>query len=135
MCFRRSTSFVSRFSRVRSASSDFNDMKRVDKQTALVTGGATGIGAACVRKLLDEGASVLLVDRDEQALENAHTAFGANTDSLRIAGLDMADESQRRIAIERAIEWRGTCDILINNAAAFVMKGTEADSSDWHTIL
>lgn len=110
-------------------------MKRLENQTAVVTGGAAGIGAACVRKLLAEGANVMLVDRDDEALELARQTFVAAGDAIRIGRFDISREEDRRSAIEQVIEWRGSCDVLVNNAAAFVMKGVEADPSDWHEVF
>lgn len=110
-------------------------MKRVENETAIVTGGANGIGAACVRKLLDEGASVLLIDRDQESLDRARTAFDAYRDTLRIAMFDISHENERCAAIDEAIAWRGSCDILVNNAAAFVMKGIEAETRDWEEVF
>ena len=107
-------------------------MKRLETKTAVVTGGGAGIGAACVAKLLDEGAKVLLVELDDLAIERARGALGGAESVLRVSRRDISREDERRAAIEEAIEWSGSCDVLVNNAAAFVMKGIEADVADWH---
>lgn len=110
-------------------------MKKLEKLTAVVTGGAAGIGAACVRKFLAEGANVMLVDKNEKALELARQTFAAAGDAIMISRFDVSREEDRRSAIEQVVEWRGSCDVLVNNAAAFVMKGIEADPSDWHEVF
>lgn len=111
-------------------------MKRLENQTAVVTGGGAGIGAACVRKLLDEGANVLLIDRDEAALDAAYKQYEREEGAtLRIAMLDISRDSDRCTAVDEAIAWRGSCDILVNNAAMCIMKGIEAEESDWREIF
>lgn len=107
-------------------------MKRLERKTAVVTGGAAGIGAACVRKLLAEGARVLAIDRDDGALKLSREAFAGLGDTLRFRHLDVTREVDRRTAIEDAIEWTGVCDVLVNNAATFLMKGIDAEAQDWH---
>ncbi len=52
-------------------------------KSALVTGSARGIGRAIAKKLLEAGASVLLADVDETALQEAEAALGAQAGNLR----------------------------------------------------
>lgn len=73
-------------------------------RTALVTGAASGIGAACVERLVAAKASVYAVDRDAEGLSR-FTGFGAvETIPLDLADLDVVDALP------------GTIDILVNNA-------------------
>lgn len=85
---------------------------------ALVTGGAGGIGAATARRLLADGACVMLVDRDAPALEAASTvlAVGYGRDVLRSALCDVTDEIQVQDAFDAAAREFGGLDILVANA-------------------
>jgi 3-hydroxybutyrate dehydrogenase len=74
-------------------------------RTALVTGAASGIGAAIVRRLVDDGASVLAVDRDERGLKSlAERVSGIQTVTCDLSDLDAVDGLPARV------------DVLVNNA-------------------
>lgn len=85
---------------------------------ALVTGGAGGIGAATARRLLADGACVMLVDRDAPALEAASVALSESygKDVLRSALCDVTDEAQVQGAFDAAAREFGGLDILVANA-------------------
>ncbi len=80
-------------------------------QVALVTGGGTGIGAAIVRRLVSEGASVVATGRRAEPLE----AIGEETGAVAVPG-DVADEAHVKEAVSTAIERFGGLDIVVNNA-------------------
>jgi 2-hydroxycyclohexanecarboxyl-CoA dehydrogenase len=82
-------------------------MRRFAGRTALVTGGAGGIGAAIVRRLTAEGADVVIGDLDAPAAEALAAEIGA-----RAVALDVADPASARAAVAAA----GTLDVLVNNA-------------------
>lgn len=91
---------------------------RLEGKTAIVTGGANGIGAGCVRRLAAEGAKVVIADIDNaggQALadELASSAIYLRTD---ITNRDAVDA-----LFDAAVDAYGAVDILVNNAA-FVHK-------------
>jgi NAD(P)-dependent dehydrogenase (short-subunit alcohol dehydrogenase family) len=81
--------------------------------TALVTGGAKGIGLAIARRLAADGLAVSLIGRDTAALEQAAGELGA-----RFAVADVTDAT----ALREAIVSLGPCDILVNNAGAAISK-------------
>jgi rhamnulose-1-phosphate aldolase/alcohol dehydrogenase len=85
---------------------------------ALVTGGAGGIGAATARRLLADGACVVLVDRDVDALAMAETGLKAayGKDVVRSVICDVTDEAQVQAAFDVAAHEFGGLDILVANA-------------------
>jgi 2-dehydro-3-deoxy-L-rhamnonate dehydrogenase (NAD+) len=84
-------------------------------RSAVVTGGARGIGFACSQRLLASGARVSLWDRAEAQLARAAKELQAG-DRLQISVVDVADESSIcKAAHAVAAEWK-KIDILINNA-------------------
>ncbi|KAF0183924.1 MAG: short chain dehydrogenase [Hyphomonadaceae bacterium] len=85
---------------------------------ALITGGAGGIGLATARRLLDEGASVVLSDFDKDALEFAHKALVQeySKDVVRSVICDVTDEAQTNAAFRTLCREFGGLDILVANA-------------------
>lgn len=92
---------------------------RLAGKTALITGGARGIGLAFVRAYLAEGARVAIADiagAEEAAREFGDSAIGVT--------LDVTDQASIDAAVARAADWGGGIDILLNNAAIFDMGPT-----------
>ncbi len=85
---------------------------------ALVTGGAGGIGAATAEKLLSQGACVVLLDRDAEALDGVrkNLAAKAGGDLVRSVLCDVTDENQVRSAFDSCAREFSGLDILVANA-------------------
>lgn len=94
--------------------------------TALVTGGASGIGLATARLLAEHGADVAVLDRDPGGVPAPLRAFTA----------DVTDDRAVRAAVEGAAAVLGGIDILVNNAGIGA-AGTVEDNADeeWHRVL
>lgn len=92
--------------------------KALAGRIALVTGGAGGIGAATARRLLADGACVMLVDRDASALETASATLAETygKDVLRSALCDVTDEAQVQSAFDATAREFGGLDIMVANA-------------------
>ncbi len=89
-------------------------MNRLEGKVAVITGGAGGIGKAVGKLFVAEGADVLLVDLDEQALESACDDIGSNKVSYCVA--DVTSASDNLAMIETAEERYGGVDVLLANA-------------------
>lgn len=92
--------------------------KALAGRIALVTGGAGGIGAATARRLLADGACVMLVDRDASALATASATLAETygKDVLRSALCDVTDEAQVQSAFDATAREFGGLDIMVANA-------------------
>ena len=88
----------------------------VETRTAIVTGGAGGIGKATVRRLLDSGLSVFVVDANQGSLDAIQAEFGARADRLDVCRADVADERQTIEAVSRASERFGAIYALVHVA-------------------
>jgi 2-hydroxycyclohexanecarboxyl-CoA dehydrogenase len=84
---------------------------RLEGRPALVTGGASGIGAATVRRLAAEGARVAVADLDEGSAR----AVAGEVDGLAVP-MDVTDTASVRAGVEAAVGELGPLDVLVNNA-------------------
>jgi len=90
-------------------------MSRLAGKVAVITGGAGGIGQAAGKRFAAEGAQVLLVDLDEQALTDACANIGGNQVSYLVADVTSAEDNARMV--ETATQRYGGVDIFLANAA------------------
>lgn len=85
-------------------------------RTAIITGGAGGLGLAMARGLLADGHRVALIDSDDDAIARARDALrGAGGESLGVVA-DVSDEAAVAAAVETVAEAFGPVEVLINNA-------------------
>jgi NAD(P)-dependent dehydrogenase (short-subunit alcohol dehydrogenase family) len=89
-------------------------MTTLEGQAALVTGGGSGIGLACAKALLDDGASVTLAGRSEDRLKGA--AAELRSDRVQWIACDTADEDQVTAAVARAAEPVGGLHLAVLSA-------------------
>ena len=108
-------------------------MKLKDK-VALVTGGAQGIGLACAKQFLAEGARVAIVDINAEQGTRALAELGAEH-TLFIAG-DAADSSLAAEVVRQTLARFGRIDILLNNAGiTHAAEFLELDVADFDRVL
>lgn len=106
-------------------------MRRFEDQVVVITGGAAGIGRAIVEQFAEEKASVIAMDIDAPGLQELERYAAAHGWRVKGVRLDVSDETVSRIAIEEILAQYDKVDILINNAARFVLKGIKASAQDW----
>jgi len=92
-------------------------MARLADKVAIVTGGGGGIGGATARALAREGASVLVVDINEDAAKRTQEGITADGRNAVAFQADLSDEAQVVATIAAAVSNFGHLDILHNNAA------------------
>ncbi len=109
-------------------------MTLADK-TALITGGASGIGLAIAEVFAESGARVLIADWNERAGKSAAVRIGERGLQAAFQLTDVSDDGQARRAVEAAVLRFGGLDILVNNAAVQVL-GSVLDTAgpDWERM-
>ncbi|KAH8897663.1 NAD(P)-binding protein [Thozetella sp. PMI_491] len=90
-------------------------MSRLSGKTAVITGGATGIGLASAKRFIEEGAFVFIFGRRQEQLDAALASLGPNARAVKGSVSDLADLD--RLYAEVKAE-RGTLDIVFANAGA-----------------
>lgn len=107
-------------------------MGRLDGRVALITGGASGIGAAAVRLFAAEGAAVAVLDRDGAGAARLVATLDRRP-ALALAA-DVTDEEQVRSATDEAVATYGRLDVVYNNAGVPAGFGPVADLAlaDWN---
>jgi ribitol 2-dehydrogenase len=107
--------------------------QRLDGKVAAITGAASGIGLECARIMLSEGARVVLVDRDDEALQAVCSELGPRAIPLRI---DVTDPESVAGMMPQVIEQAGHLDIFHANAGSYIggeiLKG---DPDAWDRML
>jgi 3-oxoacyl-[acyl-carrier protein] reductase len=105
-------------------------------RTAIVTGGARGIGAAIARRLASDGLQVAVLDLDESgAKATAAAIVEAGGKAIGIAA-DVADEDAVRAAVDQVARELGAPTVVVNNAG--VTRDNllfKMDTSDWDTVM
>ena len=89
-------------------------MGRIENKVAVITGGAGGIGSEVARRFVDEGALVLLVDLDEDALSQVCSELPSNRVSYLTA--DVTNWADNQAVVSLALERYGGLDIFLANA-------------------
>lgn len=110
--------------------------RSLEGQVAIVTGGAAGIGLACVERLAAEGATVVCVDRDGDAAARV-------AKDLRSTGDVVAEEADATDAgavagvFDAVIEGRGRLDVLVNGAGGFTRAPVIEDlpPEEWDAVV
>lgn len=95
---------------------------RLQDKVAIITGGASGMGAADARLFVAEGAKVVLTDLNEDAGRALADELGDDAVFVR---QNVADEADWAKVVDTTIERFGRIDVLVNNAGILIMKPIE----------
>jgi NAD(P)-dependent dehydrogenase (short-subunit alcohol dehydrogenase family) len=108
-------------------------MPRYENRTAVITGGSTGIGLATARKLVEEGARVLLTGRDPDALRTSQEMLGGSTVAVASDAASLGDIDE---LAERAHSELGELDLLFVNAGITRwIPFSEVEAADYDTLF
>ncbi|MDB5161084.1 MAG: short-chain dehydrogenase/reductase [Candidatus Saccharibacteria bacterium] len=106
-------------------------MERLKDKVAIITGAAAGIGWGIAERFVSEGASVIAFDINEQGLNDLKTHIQTSGGDIDCMHVDITDEAAVKNCVEEVSAQYGRIDILVNDAAKFVLKGIEANPDDW----
>lgn len=107
-------------------------MGRVQGKVALVTGAASGLGAAATAMLVEEGAQVVAGDLE---LEKTQAAFQPLGDRVLPIRQDVTSENDWDEAVQAALQQFGRLDILVNSAGILLLQDVESTSlNDWQRV-
>ncbi len=108
---------------------------RLTGKVAMVTGSSRGIGNAVAQKFLEQGAKVILIDRDEAGVQKSIEDMKQYGDAVGYA-MDVTDRARVQEVFGKIVAEHGTLDILVNNAGitqdAQLYKMTE---DQWDAVI
>ena len=111
-------------------------MSKLNGKIAAVTGGASGIGEASVRRFIAEGALVAFADRDAERGRRVAAEITAAGGNVLFVEADVGQEAACTAFIQRAIQHFGRLDILVNNAGIRLYQNVvDASAESWDALL
>ena len=109
--------------------------KRLTDKVALVTGGANGIGRATCLRFAEEGATVVIADVDESAGNQLAAEMNKTGTQALFVPTDVSSEASVQNLVQETAEQFDRIDVLVNNAAVFVLRGIDASVDEWKQVL
>jgi len=106
-------------------------MTQLNDKVAVVTGGGSGIGAATCRRLAEAGAAVVVAEINAESGQ----AVADQIESAHFVETDVTSEASVQAMVATVVEDFGKIEILVNNAAVFVLRGIDASDEEWHRSL
>ncbi|MDR2495160.1 MAG: SDR family NAD(P)-dependent oxidoreductase, partial [Spirochaetaceae bacterium] len=103
---------------------------RLAKKTALITGGAQGLGAAIARRFSEEGAAVFIADTQSEAGIETVKALSDAGGAVYFVALDVTQEASWKAAFAEVSKRAGRLDILVNNAGINIREPIEEMSAE-----
>ena len=106
---------------------------RLSGLNCIVTGGSSGIGAASVKRFVDEGAKVLIADIDIDAANSFAKEMGSSVDAIKC---DVRVESDVKSVSEHAYKIWDKVDVLVNNAGSELNQTYDKTTlEEWDRVL
>jgi NAD(P)-dependent dehydrogenase (short-subunit alcohol dehydrogenase family) len=110
--------------------------ERLKGRTAIVTGAGHGIGRATVELFAEEGARVVLVERDLDAAQEVAGALVAAGHEAIVSHTDVSKSDEVAAAVSMTVERFGTVDVLVNNAGVELKRPVEdITEEEWDRVL
>ena len=109
-------------------------MKGLKSKAAIVTGGSSGIGRACVERLCQEGCKVTFSGVSDVGATTVKEFTDAGYEVSFVRG-DMAEETFCKELVAAAARQWGRLDYLVNNAFSFTAKGMDVTRADWDRVM
>lgn len=104
-------------------------------QTVIITGAANGIGATLAKTYAQKGATVILADVDQMTGDEVAADIESDGGTAYFYHLDVQDEQDVQLLIDKALEHTGRIDIVINNAGIIVRKPIlELSLEEWDRV-
>jgi dihydroanticapsin dehydrogenase len=110
-------------------------MNRLRDKVAVITGGGAGIGRATCELFASEGAAVVIAERDAQTGRAVAEHIQSKGGQALFVQTDVAHEASIQRMVAEAVRVFGRLNVLVNNAAVFVLRGIEATPEEWRQIL
>jgi NAD(P)-dependent dehydrogenase (short-subunit alcohol dehydrogenase family) len=103
----------------------------------IITGAAGGIGLAIAHKFASEGAKLVLIDLNEEALSKTDAGLKeAGVTSTLCIPTNVASETEVAASVEKAMKEFGKIDVIVNNAGRMLFKAIEEQTTeDWDNIM
>lgn len=108
-------------------------MRGLEGKRVLITGGASGIGAATAARFLEEGSAVVVLDRDAKARARIHQEL---PDLAGMVDADVSKLKEVEAAVAGAIQLMGGLDVLVNNAGISIRHNfLDITPEDWDKVI
>lgn len=112
---------------------------RMTARTAVVTGGAHGIGRAAAQCLAEEGVTVAIIDRESEAADNTAAEIRASGGKVHAFAADCTDEAAVISTFSEIVRAIGDIDILLNNVGGSAKENSreffEQNSAIWRQVV
>ncbi len=109
---------------------------RLQEKVAIVTGGGSGIGRATCELFAKEGAKVVVVDINTDGGKETISLIEKNNGQAIFVEADISQEEETEKIADAAVKEFGKINILVNNAAAFILKDlTGVTAEDWTKVI
>lgn len=112
------------------------DYFRLDGKVALITGGASGLGANYTKAMLKSGAKVFIVSYDQQGWDATQQFATANHGEVQFLQRDITEAGAAKVIVDAVIAAFGHLDILVNNAGIQIRNDWQNfKDADWQRVI